>query len=286
MNEIRRSSTIAIEIATAFLSLLFLFPIFLVLINAGKNSFIITANPLSLPDDWLQIFRNMGSIWVDPNLRYGSSFFASIIITVFSLLFIVLVAGQAAWILVRTKTRLSQIIFFIFVAAMVIPFQIVMLPLVSWFRIIFKATGFQLLRTYPGMILSYIGFGMSLSLFMYHGFIKGIPYELEEAATIDGCSKAQIFYRIIFPLLRPINATVLVLNGIWIWNDYLLPLLILGKGNKIQTVPLAVANYAGAYVKQWDLILTAILMAMIPIIIMFLFLQRYIIKGMVAGSIK
>lgn len=121
---------------------------------------------------------------------------------------------------------------------------------------------------------------------MFHGFIKGIPYALEEAATIDGCTKVQIFYRIIFPLLKPINATVLVLNGIWIWNDYLLPLIILGKGNKIQTVPLAVANYAGAYVKQWDLILTAILMAMIPIIILFLFLQRFIMKGMVAGSIK
>lgn len=286
MNEIKRGTAIATEMITAFLFLIFLFPIFLVLINAGKDPFAITANPISLPKDWLQVFRNMNTIWSDPNLRYGSSFFASILITVLSLLFIVLVAGQAAWVLVRTKTKLSQIIFFIFVAAMVIPFQIVMLPLVSWFRIIAKATGFQLLRTYPGMILSYVGFGLSLSLFMFHGFIKGIPYELEEAATIDGCAKWQIFYKIIFPLLKPITATVLVLNGIWIWNDYLLPLLVLGKGNKIQTVPLAVANYAGAYVKQWDLILTAVLLAMIPVIILFLFLQRYIIKGMVAGSIK
>ncbi len=286
MNEIKRSTTISLEIITVILFLIFLFPIFLVVINAGKDTFAITANPLSLPEDWFQVFRNMGIIWLDPNLRYGSSFFSSILITVFSLFVIVLVAGQAAWVLVRTKTKTSQIIFFTFVAAMVIPFQIVMLPLVSWFRIIDKVTGIQLLRTYPGMILSYVGFGLSLSLFMFHGFIKGIPYELEEAATIDGCAKWQIFYRIIFPLLKPITATVLVLNGIWIWNDYLLPLLILGKGNKIQTVPLAVANYAGAYVKQWDLILTAVLLAMIPVIILFLFLQRYIIKGMVAGSIK
>jgi raffinose/stachyose/melibiose transport system permease protein len=286
MKEIKRSSTIVTEIITAFIFLIFLFPIFIVILNAGKDPFSITSNPLSLPKDWFQVFRNMKIIWLDPNLRYGSSFFASIIVTVFSLLLIVLVSGQAAWVLVRTKTKLSQFIFFLFVAAMVIPFQIVMLPLVSWFRIVAKATGFQLLRTYSGMILSYVGFGLSLSLFMFHGFIKGIPYELEEAATIDGCAKWQIFYRIIFPLLKPITATVLVLNGIWIWNDYLLPLLILGKGNKIQTGPLAVANYAGAYVKQWDLILTAVLLAMIPVIILFLFLQRYIIKGMVSGSIK
>jgi maltose transport system permease protein len=286
MNEIKNGNTLLIEIVTAILFLIFLFPIFLVLLNAGKDPFSITSNPLSLPDDWFQVFRNMKIIWSDPNLRYGSSFFASILITVLSLMLIILVAGQAAWILVRTKTKLSQFIFFSFVAAMVIPFQILMLPLVSWFRIVTRITGIQLLRTYPGMILSYVGFGLSLSLFMFHGFIKGIPYELEEAATIDGCAKWQIFYRIIFPLLKPITATVLVLNGIWIWNDYLLPLLVLGKGNKIQTVPLAVANYAGAYVKQWDLILTAVLLAMIPVIILFLFLQRYIIKGMVAGSIK
>jgi hypothetical protein len=101
-------------------------------------------------------------------------------------------------------------------------------------------------------------------MFMYHGFIKSIPVELEEAATIDGCRRAEIFYKIIFPILTPIHATVLVLNGIWIWNDYLLPLLVLGKGNAIQTIPLAVSNFAGAFVKQWDLILTAILLAMIP----------------------
>jgi raffinose/stachyose/melibiose transport system permease protein len=121
---------------------------------------------------------------------------------------------------------------------------------------------------------------------MYHGFIKSIPLELEEAATIDGCSRAGIFYRIIFPILGPIHATVLVLNGIWIWNDYLLPLLVLGKGNAIQTIPVAVSAFAGTYVKQWDLLMTAVLLAMVPVVIFFLFAQKFIIKGMVAGSIK
>jgi len=177
-------------------------------------------------------------------------------------------------------------IFITFVAAMVVPFQIVMFPLLTWFREISVLTGVRLLRSYAGIIIAYIGFGMSQSIFLFHGFIKSIPLELEEAATIDGCRPSQTFYQIIFPVLRPIHATVLVLNGIWIWNDYLLPLLILGKGNRVMTIPLAVSNFAGAYVKQWDLILTAILMAMIPIVIFFLAAQKFIIKGMVAGSIK
>jgi raffinose/stachyose/melibiose transport system permease protein len=282
----RPKGIIIIEIITIILFIIFLFPIFIVLINSGKDPFTITSEPLSMPGNFLRIFTNMGRIWTDPNVRYGSSFYSSVIITTFSLVLINLVAAQAGWVLVRTKTKLSQFIFFMFVAAMVIPFQIVMLPLVSWFRIIHNSIGIRLLRTYPGMVLSYIGFGLSLTVFMFHGFIKGIPIDLEEAATIDGLSRGQTFYRIVFPLLRPIHATVLVLNGIWIWNDYLLPLLILGKGNRIMTVPLAVANFAGAYVKQWDLILTAILMAMIPVIILFLIAQKQIIQGMVAGAVK
>ncbi len=280
------SHPLLLEILTALLFLAFLFPFFIVLINAAKDAFQITIDPLGMPEDWSQIGRNMVGIWTNTNIRYSQSFVSSIIITTLSLLAITLLSSQAAWVLVRTKTKTSQVIFLIFVAAMVIPFQIVMFPLLSWFRTFWDVTGIKLLRTYFGMILAYVGFGCSLSVFLYHGFIKSIPYELEEAAKIDGCSRIQTFYVIISPILKPIHATVLVLNGIWIWNDYLLPLLVLGKGNRIQTIPLAVANFAGAYVKQWDLILTAILMAMIPIIIFFLAAQKHIIKGMVAGSIK
>ena len=274
------------EILALGLFLVFLFPFFLVLINSAKTAFEVTQYPLVMPEDWANIGRNISTIWTSTNIRYPASFVSSVIITTVSLVAISLLSAQAAWALVRTKTVTSSIVFFMFVAAMVIPFQIVMFPLLSWFRIIASITGIKLLRTYPGMILSYIGFGVSLSIFMYHGFIKSIPVELEEAATIDGCNRAEIFYKIIFPILTPIHATVLVLNGIWIWNDFLLPLLVLGKGNAIQTIPLAVSNFAGAFVKQWDLILTAILLAMIPVIICFLLAQKYIVKGMVAGSIK
>jgi len=277
---------VGLEIAGFALFLVVLMPIFLVLINASKDVFAVTNSPLALPEDWSLLWTNITNIWFDENIRYQSSFFSSLIITLASLLFINLLSAQAAWVMARTQTKTSKIIFLVLVASMVIPFQIVMLPLVTWFRSITVTTGIPLLRSYWGIILAYIGFGTPISIFMYHGFVKGIPLELEEAASIDGCSGLQTFYLVVFPILKPIHATVAILNGIWIWNDYLLPLIVLGKGNQIMTVPLAVANFAGAFVKQWDFMLAAVLMAMIPVIIAFLFAQKYIVRGMTAGSIK
>jgi len=282
----KKSGLYILEALAVVLFLIVLFPFFLVLINAAKTPFEITQNPLAMPASLGNILANIVNIWTSVNVRYSSSFMSSAIITAVSLLLLNFCSAMAAWVLVRTKTRLSTGIFVLFVAAMVIPFQIVMFPLLTWFRDIYQWTGIKLLRSYTGIILAYLGFGISQSIFMFHGFIKSIPLELEEAAYIDGCTKPEIFFRIIFPILKPIQATVLVLNGIWIWNDYLLPLLVLGKGNSIMTIPLAVSNFAGAYVKQWDLIMTAILMAMIPVVIFFLIAQKSIIKGMVAGSIK
>ena len=193
---------------------------------------------------------------------------------------------MCAWVLVRNKKWWSTTIFMILVASMVIPFQVVMLPLVQWLRMLGDFIGFKLSGSYVGIVLCYLGFGMALSVFIFHGFIKSIPLELEEAADIDGCSRAGIFFRIVLPLLQPTAVTVLILNGIWIWNDYLLPLLVLGSSGSVQTLPLAVSKFAGSYIKQWDLLLTSTLLAMLPVIILFLFAQKYIIKGMVEGSIK
>jgi len=275
-----------LEAIVLTLLVIYLYPFVIVTINSAKDAFSVTQYPMRLPENWAQLFVNMGTIWSSPNIRYASSFFSSLFITALSLVVVTFFPAQAGWVLVRTKTRTSQILFLLFVAAMVIPFQIVMFPLISWFRTIYQILGVRLLRTYFGMVLAYLGFGLSLSVFMYHGFIKSIPYELEEASIIDGCSMPQVFYRVIFPLLTPVHATIGILHGMWIWNDFLLPLLVLGKGNRIQTLPLAVANFAGAYVKQWDLILTAILMAMIPVLVFFFIAQKKIVKGMVAGSIK
>jgi raffinose/stachyose/melibiose transport system permease protein len=282
----RKFSLFFLELLGILLFLAVLFPFFIVLISSAKDPFEITQHPLALPADWSNLWKNVASIWTDENIRYQSSFLASVLVTVGSLGLLVLLSSQAAWVLVRDKSRLSGAIFTLFIAAMVVPFQIVMLPLVSWFRTIHEVTGIKLLREYSGIFLAYIGFGSSLSIFMYHGFIKGIPAELEEAARIDGYNNFQVFYKIIFPILTPIHVTVMILNGIWIWNDYLLPLLVLGKGSALMTVPLAVSTFAGAYVKQWNLIMTAILMAMIPVVVAFIFAQKYIVKGMVAGSIK
>ena len=280
-----------LEIVAIFLFLLYMVPFGLVLINSAKPTLQIIVDPLAFPESPTQFISNVRAILESPNVRYVSSFMSSFIITVFSVALLILCSSMAAWVLVRTKTKLSGIIFVVFVAAMVIPFQVVMFPLVSWFRILEVRLGLfpgplRLLQNYPGIIFAYLGFGSSLSIFLFHGFIKTVPLELEEAATIDGCSKAGTFFRIVFPILTPITVTVIILNSIWIWNDYLLPLLVLGSGNRIQTLPLAVANFVGSFLRRWDLILTSTLMAMLPVIIMFLFLQKYIIKGMVDGAVK
>lgn len=287
----KKRSSIILEIVAAVVFLIYMLPFAIVIINSSKPSLKIIMDPLSLPENPAQLFANIQTVVTSPNVRYSSSFVSTLIITVCSVGLLILISSMAAWVLVRTKTKLSNAIFMMFVAAMVIPFQSVMFPLVSWFHTIESALGllntpFRLLQNYPGIILAYLGFGSSLSIFLYHGFIKSVPIELEEAATIDGCSRSATFFKIIFPILKPITVTVMILNGIWIWNDYLLPLLILGSGNSVQTLPLAVANFVGSFVKKWDLILTATMMTMLPVIIVFLFLQKHIIKGMVDGSVK
>jgi raffinose/stachyose/melibiose transport system permease protein len=279
------------ECAALILFLIYMLPFALVLINAAKPSLMIIMDPLSMPKNPAQLISNIKIVIESPNVQYLSSFVSTIIITAVSVGLLVLISSMASWVLVRTKTMLSNLIFMVFVAAMVIPFQVVMFPLISWFHMIEVGLGlmntpFRLLQNYPGIILAYLGFGSSLSVFLFHGFIKSVPLELEEAATIDGCSKPGIFFRIVFPILTPITVTVIILNGIWIWNDYLLPLLVLGSGNAVRTLPLAVAGFVGSFVKKWDLILTATMMTMLPIIIVFLLLQKYIIKGMVEGSVK
>ena len=273
------------------LLILFLFPFFIVVINAAKPADQIIRAPLALPQKWGTLFANMNRVIHSPNMNYWKSFFDSVIITVASLFTIVLFSSMAAWVLERNSVKhnnkkWANVIFYLLVASMVIPFQVVMLPVLSWYRTVGKFSGIGLLQSYKGSVFAYIGFGCAMSVFILHGFIKSIPLELEEASTIDGCTAEGIFGRVVLPLLQPIQITVLILNGIWIWNDYLLPSLLLGQAGKIRTLPIAVMGFVGSYVKQWDLILTSTLLAMLPVIVLFIFAQKYIIKGMVEGSIK
>lgn len=279
------------EVGAILLCLIWISPLALVVINCAKNTASIVLDPIALPADWGQIVTNFIKVWTDRTVQYSKAFKSSVIITFGSLLFIDIFASMAAWAIVRSKSRISNLVYTIFIASMVIPFQVIMYPLVSWFRtlstsITLPLFGFSMLRSYPGMIFAYIGFGMSMSVFLFSGFVKSIPYEVEEAATVDGCSKLQIYTKIILPMLRPIMVTVTILNGIWIWNDYMLPFLVLGKGNKIQTLPLAVSNFVGAYTKQWDMILCSAFLAIVPVLIFFLLAQKQIMKGMVEGAVK
>lgn len=282
----RRTKKIILEVAAIVIALVILGAFVLVIINAAKTSADIVISPVALPKNWMQLFTNFGNVINNQSFNYWKSFFSSLLITVVSLALLTVFSGMTAWILCRNKTKWSGFIFMMLVAAMIIPFQVVMLPLLSTFRNISSFLGINLLQSYKGVIFAYIGFGGSMSVFILHGFIKGIPVELEEAAWIDGCSPERTFFKIIFPLLRPVQMTVLILNGIWIWNDYLLPSLMLGLNGKIKTLPVAVSAFVGSYVKQWDLILSAAFLAMIPIIILFLFAQKQIIQGMVDGAIK
>lgn len=277
---------IVLEVFAILLFVLFMMPFFLVILNSAKTAKEIIYSPVSFPAYWGQLITNVTAIFNNPSTDYVGAFIDSVIITVVSLAVIAIFAAMCAWALVRNKKKWSTVIFMFFVAAMVIPFQVVMFPLVKWFKVMGDGIGFPLLGTYHGIVFAYLGFGSSMSIFILHGFIKSVPMELEEAATIDGCSQARTFFEIVMPLLQPTFITVLILNGIWIWNDFLLPLLILGSAGKVQTIPLAVTSFAGSYLKQWDLILTSALLAMVPIIVLFLFAQKYIIKGMVEGAIK
>ena len=277
---------VVLEIVTLLLFILFMMPFVIVVLNSMRTNAEIINEPVGLPQNVGQLWTNISDVWNNPNFNFLSALKDSVIITVLSLAVISIFSSMAAWVLVRNKTKWSKYMFLMYVAAMVIPFQVVMFPLITWFKTVGDFIHIPLLRSYQGIIFAYLGFGEAMSIFIFHGFIKGVPLELEEAADIDGCSRAGTFFRIVLPLIQPVFVTVLVLNGLWIWNDYLLPLLLLGSSGDIRTIPLAVQGFNGAYVKQWNLIMVSTLLAMLPIIILYLFAQKYIVQGMVDGSIK
>lgn len=268
-----------LEIFSWLLLVIYMTPFYLMFINSFKTRKEIFANTTGLPSTWN--FSNYAKAM--ERMDFASSFVNSMIITVFSVVLIIVFSSMAAWVLVRNKTLKSKVVFYIFTAGMIVPFQAVMLPLVKWMGKL-KFGPISMLGTHYGLIFMYIGFGCCMSIFLYHGFIKGIPEELEEAAVIDGCTKFQTFRKIVLPLLKSTTVTVAVLNSIWIWNDFLLPFLTIN--GKINTIPLAMNNFFGAFSKQWELAMAALIMAIIPIVIFYFFVQKQIIAGIVQGSIK
>jgi len=269
-----------IYILLTVMVMIFFLPFILLLMNTFKTNAEIIKSPLSLPT---QIsFANFGVAMT--RMQYWSSFFNSAKITVISLGLIVFSSSMAAYYLVRTKTALSKGAFLLMVASMSIPFQAIMIPLVSIY-------GYQLglIQRLPHttLIYMYVGFGAPLAVFIYHGFIKGIPMSLEEAALIDGCTRIQMFFKIIFPLLKPTTVTIAILDVLWIWNDYLLPSLILQNGGSERaTLPLAIRVFQGTFSSDYEMFLPAVLLVILPVLIVYLFMQRYIIEGVTQGSIK
>ena len=284
---ISKPKKIALTVLAIIIAIYILSPFYLVLTNTFKNANSIVANPVGLTGmSFSQFTTNLNAVVNNSNFNFWYAFATSAVITVVSLALLALFGGMAAWVICRNRSRWSTLVYMTFIASMTIPFQVVMLPLISTFRDVGKFLGISMLQSIPGIVFAYCGFGGAMTVFILTGFIKGIPYDLEEAASVDGCSPEGTFFRIIFPLLRPVIMTVTILNGMWIWNDYLLPSLMLGQSGKVKTLPVAVQSFVGSYVKQWDLILTAALLAMIPMVIIFLIGQKQIMNGMVEGAVK
>jgi raffinose/stachyose/melibiose transport system permease protein len=268
-------SKFVLEIIMIALAVLFVSPLYLVFTNAFKNYDEVLNSTAALPQS-LKL-DNFITVW--EQINFPTVFFNTLVITVVSVAGILLISSMAAYRLVRSPGRLSNIIFLVIVSAMIIPFQTMMIPLVK------VAFDFKIIDSLPGIIMMYFGFGVPLAVFLYHGFIKGIPIELEEAAAIDGCGPFRTFFKVVFPLLKPITTTIGILHTLWIWNDFLLPYLMLSSPEK-QTISLASYVYFGQYMTQWNYALAALTLAIIPVIIMYLFLQRYIIEGISAGAVK
>lgn len=259
------------------LAIFYVFPIYILLLNSFKTQRALFLDVLGLPNSTSFTFKNYLEAF--ERLKYFKSFFNSLYITIFSVILILLVSSMAAWVLVRHKTKISKLIFIVFSVSMLVPFQCVMIPLNS------VAKKLHLLNPF-GLIFMYIGFGVSLSVLMIHGFIKNIPEELEESAIIDGCNVFQLFFVIVVPLLRVILITVAVLNIMWIWNDFLLPFLIIGGKQNYLTLPLKTYNFFSEYAKRWDLASAGLIMCMVPVILFYTWTQKYIIKGITDGAIK
>ena len=283
----KTSSVVAKMVIAIIIAVYVLFPFYLVVINSCKPTDKITENPISLSGvGFNQLISNLRDVINNTHFLFWAAFEYSVIITILSIGLLALFGAMAAWVICRNHTKWSAVIYFTFIASMIIPFQVVMLPLISTFRDVGKFIGIPMLQSVPGIIFAYLGFGGAMTVFILNGFIKGIPIALEEAAAIDGCSPEQVFFLIIFPLLKPVITTVTILNGMWIWNDYLLPSMMLGQNGKVKTLPVAVQAFVGSYVKQWNMILAAALLAIIPIVILFLFAQKQIMNGMIEGAVK
>lgn len=260
------------------ISLVYVFPILLVLINSFKKKAYISRKPFAIPTEKMYVGLEN---YVNGIKKTGfvDAFWTSLFITVLSVTVIILCTSMCAWYISRVKNKFTTGLYYLCLFSMIVPFQMVMFTLS-------KLADMLHLGNPLGIVVVYLGFGAGLSVFMFCGFVKGIPLEIEEAAMIDGCTPIQTFFSIVMPILKPTCITVAILQAMWIWNDYLLPYLVLDM-TKYKTIPIAVQYLRGGYGSiDMGAMMGVLVLAIIPIIIFYLVCQKYIIEGVVAGAVK
>ena len=274
MKEASRIAKRTIFIGGLVLSVAYVLPFVLVFLNAFKPKYDILENPLAWPktvtmDNFTQALQKMD---------FYRSLTNSVIITVFSVSGLIIFSSMLAYYLARNKNKFTHTTFLILVASMIVPFQALMIPFMSIFA------QFVAINNRAALIFFYQGFGIALSTFLYHGFISKIPMDLDEAAAMDGASDMTIFWKIMFPMLRPVTATVAIVNALWIWNDFLLPRLVLTR--ETQTLPLSTYLFYGQYSTEYGQAMAGLLLAVLPIIVFYLILQKQFISGISQGAVK
>lgn len=259
------------------LAIAFLAPILIVLMNSFKGKFYISDAPFVFPnsDTFVGLENYTSGI---QKINFFNAFGMSLFITIGSVAAIVFFTSMTGWYLTRVKTKWSSALFYMFVFSMIVPFQMVMFTMT-------KVANILGLDNPVGLLVIYLGFGSGLSVFLFSGFVKSVPLEIEEAVMIDGGGPPEMFFKVILPILKPIAITVAILNVMWVWNDYLLPYLVIGTEYK--TIPIAVQYLKGGYGSiDMGAMMAMLVLAIIPIIIFYLFCQKYIIEGVVAGAVK
>lgn len=259
------------------LSIVFLSPILIVFLNSFKGKFFISETPFLLPNS--KTFTGLDN-YLNGLIKIGflKAFGYSLFITVGSVVVIILFTSMTGWFITRVNNKLTKFLYYLFVFSMIVPFQMVMFTMT-------KVSNMLSLDNPVGIIVIYLGFASGLSVFMFSGFVKSIPLEIEESALIDGGNPLQIFFKVVFPVLKPITITVAILNTMWIWNDYLLPYLVIG--NEYKTIPIAIQYLRGGYGSiDMGAMMAMLVLAIIPIVIFYFLCQKHIIKGIVAGAVK
>ena len=277
----KRLGKFLLQVLIVAFCLFYLFPIYIVVVNSFKNRQELYSNMMAPPETFtLEYYKTAME-----KMNFLRAFGNSLIVTIVSITVIVVLSSMTAWMLVRYNNKLSKFIFATFVATMIIPFQTIMMPLMQVMGFIRDHLHIPMLNTLGGLVYMNVGFGASMAVFLYHGFIKAVPVSLEEAATIDGCNKFKVFWKIVFPMLKPTTATVIILDVIWIWNDYLLPSLVISD-KVLRTIPLSTASFFGQFTIEWNLAMAGLTLTIIPVIVFYLAAQKYIVKGVAAGAVK